>query len=96
MGNAEQCLSRDVYRLARQFDYFRTFSFYYSSVGGFVAQLIVVLAVFVICYTKTLLAMSGSFTSLSGADSDVLKSVFDAFTSTYIFQMYLLQVGCRL
>ena len=87
MGNAEQCLSRDVFRLSQAFDYFRTFSFYYSSVGGFVAQLVVVVCVFAVTYVKVFLAMSGSIDALSGEDNTILKSVYDAFTSTYIFQV---------
>eukprot|EP00967_Tisochrysis_lutea_P078752 scaffold107329_cov30-Tisochrysis_lutea.AAC.5 len=32
-GNAEQCLSRDVYRIAHRLDLARSFSFYYSGPG---------------------------------------------------------------
>ena len=31
--------------------------------------------------------MSGSIDALSGEDNTILKSVYDAFTSTYIFQV---------
>jgi callose synthase len=32
-GNGEQTLSRDVYRLGQQFDFYRMLSFYFTTVG---------------------------------------------------------------
>lgn len=41
-----QARSREVSRLAAQFDIFRLLSFYYSSVGGFMNQVLLIVAVF--------------------------------------------------
>jgi callose synthase len=45
MGNGMQARSREVSRLAQQYDFFRLLSFYYSSVGGFLTQCFLVLSV---------------------------------------------------
>ena len=39
-GNGEQTLSRDVYRLGRRFDFFRMFSFYFTTVGFYFSSLV--------------------------------------------------------
>jgi callose synthase len=47
-GNAEQLLSRDVYRLGHRLDFFRMLSFYHTSVGFYINNLLVVLSVYVV------------------------------------------------
>lgn len=39
-GNGEQILSRDVFRLGQLFDFFRMFSFFYTSVGYYITTLV--------------------------------------------------------
>ena len=39
-GNGEQTLSRDLYRLGQQFDFFRMMSFFFTSVGFHVCTLV--------------------------------------------------------
>lgn len=39
-GNGEQVLSRDVYRLGQQFDFFRMLSFYFTTVGYYFCTLV--------------------------------------------------------
>ncbi|KAI3502032.1 hypothetical protein L1887_30063 [Cichorium endivia] len=42
-GNGEQTLSRDVYRLGRRFDFYRMFSFYFTTVGFYFSSMVTVL-----------------------------------------------------
>lgn len=39
-GNGEQTLSRDVYRLGRQFDFYRMLSFYFTTVGFYFSSMV--------------------------------------------------------
>lgn len=58
-GNGEQVLSRDVYRLGQQFDFFRMMSFYFTTVGFYFCTMLTVLTVYVFLYGKAYLALSG-------------------------------------
>ncbi|XP_016651236.1 PREDICTED: callose synthase 9 isoform X2 [Prunus mume] len=58
-GNGEQVLSRDVYRLGQQFDFFRMLSFYFTTVGYYFCTMLTVLMVFIFLYGKAYLALSG-------------------------------------
>ncbi|PON73084.1 Glycosyl transferase [Trema orientale] len=58
-GNAEQTLSRDVYRLGRHFDFYRMLSFYFSTVGYYMSSMVAVLSVYVILYGRLYMVMSG-------------------------------------
>lgn len=40
-GNGEQVLSRDVYRLGQQFDFFRMLSFYFTTVGYYFCTMVI-------------------------------------------------------
>jgi callose synthase len=53
-GNAEQCLSRDVYRLAQRLDLTRSFSFYYSGPGFYFNNAATVFAMFFFMYLQLL------------------------------------------
>jgi callose synthase len=64
-GNGEQVLSRDVYRLGHRLDFFRMLSFYYTTVGFFINNLIVVLTVFAFLWGRVYLAVSGVEASLT-------------------------------
>jgi len=66
-GNGEQVLSRDVYRLGHRLDFFRMLSFYYTTVGFFINNLMVVLTVFAFLWGRFYLAVSGVESSLSNS-----------------------------
>ncbi|KAL5544007.1 hypothetical protein UlMin_007791 [Ulmus minor] len=58
-GNGEQVLSRDVYRLGQLFDFFRMFSFFFTTVGYYVCTMMTVLTVYIFLYGRVYLAFSG-------------------------------------
>ncbi|PHJ25323.1 beta-glucan synthase component protein [Cystoisospora suis] len=57
-GNAEQMLSRDVFRMASNMDFFRLLSMYFSGPGFFLNALVLFLAVYVTLYVKCLFSFS--------------------------------------
>ena len=65
-GNAEQTLSRDIFRLAQQMDLTRHMSFYYTSVGHFYNALFSLGIMFVLLYCKL-------FMGLTGAEADLYE-----------------------
>eukprot|EP00898_Chlorokybus_atmophyticus_P000956 jgi/Chlat1/1861/Chrsp141S02179 len=58
-GNGEQVLTRDVFRISRNTDFFRMLSFYHTSVGFYVNNIIVVLAVYIYLYGRMWISLSG-------------------------------------
>ena len=48
MGNGEQSISREIYRLSQLLDGARLLSFYYSSNGYFINQSVLCLAVYIL------------------------------------------------
>lgn len=40
-GNSEQTISRDIYRLAHQFDFFRMLSCYFTTIGFYFSSLVI-------------------------------------------------------
>ena len=52
LGNGQQFISRDVYRLASTFDICRLLSFYYSSVGYYLNQASLIVALFTFTYAR--------------------------------------------
>ncbi|KAI4303806.1 hypothetical protein MLD38_039399 [Melastoma candidum] len=58
-GNGEQVLSRDIYRLGQLFDFFRMFSFFYTTVGYYVCTMMTVLTIYIFLYGRAYLALSG-------------------------------------
>ncbi|KAJ0019964.1 hypothetical protein Pint_31297 [Pistacia integerrima] len=58
-GNGEQTLSRDIYRLGHQFDFFRMLSCYFTTIGFYFSTLITVLTVYVFLYGRLYLVHSG-------------------------------------
>lgn len=66
-GNGEQVLSRDVYRLGHRLDFFRMLSFYYTTVGFFINNLLVVLTVYAFLWGRVYLAVSGVEASLQNS-----------------------------
>jgi callose synthase len=51
-GNAEQCLSRDVYRIGQRLDFTRLLSFYYSGPGFYFNNAATVFAMFAFLYLQ--------------------------------------------
>ncbi|KAH7429708.1 hypothetical protein KP509_09G062400 [Ceratopteris richardii] len=85
-GNGEQILSRDVYRLGHHLDFFRMLSFYYTTVGFFISNMMVVLTVYAFLWGRAYLALSG----LENAASGTLAS--GALTAS-INQQFIVQLG---
>jgi callose synthase len=88
-GNGEQMLSRDVYRLGHHLDFFRMFSFYYTTVGFFVSNMLIVLTVFVFLWGRVYLALSGIERSLTTGSSALANA---ALTAT-LNQQLVVQLG---
>ncbi|KAK7387020.1 hypothetical protein VNO78_27475 [Psophocarpus tetragonolobus] len=66
-GNGEQTLSRDVYRLGQQFDFYRMLSLYFTTVGFYFSSMITVLIVYLFLYGRLYMV-------LSGVDKEILQS----------------------
>ncbi|KAM0068509.1 putative 1,3-beta-glucan synthase [Helianthus debilis subsp. tardiflorus] len=64
-GNGEQTLSRDLYRLGHNFDFFRMLSCYFTTIGLYFSTLITVLIVYVFLYGRLYLVLSGLERELS-------------------------------
>ncbi|KAH7287599.1 hypothetical protein KP509_32G064600 [Ceratopteris richardii] len=64
-GNAEQTMSRDVYRLGHRVDFFRMLSVYFTTIGFYFNSLMVVLIVYVFLYGRLYLVLSGLESRLS-------------------------------
>ncbi|KAK3424620.1 hypothetical protein EUGRSUZ_F01403 [Eucalyptus grandis] len=58
-GNSEQTLSRDIYRLGQQFDFFRMLSCYFTTIGFYFSSLISVIGIYVFLYGQLYLVLSG-------------------------------------
>ncbi|KAJ7948849.1 Callose synthase-like protein [Quillaja saponaria] len=58
-GNSEQTLSRDIFRLGRQFDFFRMLSCYFTTIGFYFSSLISVIGIYVFLYGQLYLVLSG-------------------------------------
>ena len=56
-GNAEQSISRDVYRMARRLDFFRLFSMYFGGIGHYCGNVLTVLTVYIVTYLMLGLAL---------------------------------------
>ena len=56
-GNAEQSLSRDVYRMCQRLDIFRVFSFYFGGIGFYIGNVITVFTIYLVCYLMLGLAL---------------------------------------
>ena len=103
MGNAEQMLSRDFWRLATQFDPMRQFSLFYSSTGHFLNQVIVMCALFIQLYIMCFLVFSGIQQALDidedeSADqpatpaSEQVRRLYVTFFGVNVFQVSALQL----
>ncbi|KAH7433748.1 hypothetical protein KP509_07G083900 [Ceratopteris richardii] len=87
-GNAEQLLSRDVFRLGNSFDIFRLLSFYVTSVGYYACTMMTSLTIYVFLYGKAYLALSGLwriFDDLALRNHD--KPLQTALGTQFLFQI---------
>jgi callose synthase len=91
MGNAEQVISRDLNRLAQQFSFLRSFSLYYTCVGSFLGQVLVVISIWCVVYIKTFVAVTGTYTLMYDKSYPVLHTIFTILTDAYVVQVYFLQ-----
>ncbi|KAK1258777.1 putative callose synthase 8 [Acorus gramineus] len=90
-GNAEQTLSRDIYRLGQCFDFFRMLSCYFTTIGFYFNNLITVFGVYVFLYGKLYLVLSGLETALlDKAGTANIKSLETALASQSFIQLGLL------
>ncbi|MCO5556549.1 hypothetical protein L7F22_010099 [Adiantum nelumboides] len=85
-GNGEQILSRDVYRLGHHLDFFRMLSFYYTTVGFFISNMMVVLTVYAFLWGRAYLA-------LSGLESAVAGTLANGALTASINQQFIVQLG---
>ncbi|KAB1214970.1 putative callose synthase 8 [Morella rubra] len=90
-GNSEQTLSRDIYRLGRQFDFFRMLSCYFTTIGFYFSSLISVLGIYVFLYGQLYLVLSGLEKSLLlEAKVRNIQSLETALASQSFIQLGLL------
>ena len=59
-GNAEQCLARDVSRVAHRLDFPRLLSYYFGGIGHYINSALTVLTIQVATYLTLLLAVYGA------------------------------------
>lgn len=92
-GNGEQTLSRDVYRLGRQFDFYRMLSFYYTTVGFYFSSMVTVLTVYIFLYGRVYMVLSGLEKSIIRSPNiDQSKALEEALASQSLFQIGILLV----
>ncbi|GLT28286.1 hypothetical protein SLA2020_032280 [Shorea laevis] len=90
-GNGEQTLSRDVYRLGHQFDFYRMLSFYFTTVGFYFNSMVTVLTVYVFLYGRFYMVMSGLERDILNSPSiHQSKALETALVSQSVFQMGML------
>ncbi|XP_034679163.1 putative callose synthase 8 isoform X2 [Vitis riparia] len=90
-GNSEQTLSRDIYRLARRFDFFRMLSCYFTTIGFYFNSLISVIGIYVFLYGQLYLVLSGLEKALLlQAKMQNIKSLETALASQSFIQLGLL------
>ncbi|MBA0836692.1 hypothetical protein Goarm_008887 [Gossypium armourianum] len=86
-GNGEQILSRDVYRLGHRLDFFRMFSFFFSTVGHYFSTMVVVLTVYTFLWGRLYLALSG----VEGGAKN--QSISSKAVGTILNQQFVIQLG---
>ncbi|XWS12648.1 hypothetical protein CRYUN_Cryun37aG0108100 [Craigia yunnanensis] len=86
-GNGEQVLSRDVYRLGHRLDFFRMFSFFYTTVGHYFNTMMVILTVYTFLWGRLYLALSGV------ERAAMSHSVSNEALGTILNQQFIIQLG---
>ncbi|RZB51564.1 Callose synthase 7 isoform B [Glycine soja] len=93
IGNGEQTLSRDVYRLGQRFDFYRMLSFYFTTVGFYFSSMITVLTVYVFLYGRIYVVLSGVEREiLQNRNIHQSKTLEEALATQSIVQLGLLLV----
>ncbi|EPS64129.1 hypothetical protein M569_10647, partial [Genlisea aurea] len=85
-GNGEQVLSRDVYRLGHRLDFFRMLSFFYTSVGYYFNNMMVVITVFAFLWGRL-------YVSLSGIENYARNANDNAALGAILNQQFFIQIG---
>ncbi|GFQ05882.1 callose synthase 7 [Phtheirospermum japonicum] len=92
-GNGEQTLSRDVFRLGRQFDFYRMLSFYFTTVGFYFSSMVTVLTVYIFLYGRLYMVLSGlERRILEDPYIRQSKALEEALATQSLFQLGLLLV----
>eukprot|EP00889_Picochlorum_renovo_P001951 jgi/Picre1/28981/NNA_004375.t1 len=92
LGNGEQVMSRDVYRLGTHFDFFRLLAFYHSGPGFFINSYLVMLSVYANIWMLTLLALTNNQELADPNDpTQVISTLTGQSTSVAVQQ--LVQIG---
>ncbi|KAI4333411.1 hypothetical protein L6164_018231 [Bauhinia variegata] len=90
-GNSEQTISRDIFRLGRQFDFFRMLSCYFTTIGFYFSSLISIVGIYVFLYGQLYLVLSGLERELIiQARVKNVKSLETALASQSFIQLGLL------
>ncbi|KAF7081798.1 hypothetical protein CFC21_085704 [Triticum aestivum] len=94
IGNGEQTLSRENYRLGSRFDFCRMLSFYFTTVGVYFSSMATVLMVYVFLYGRLYLVMCGLEKSilLDPRIQDNIKPLENDMAAQAIFQLGLMLV----
>lgn len=85
-GNGEQVLSRDIYRLGHRLDFFRMLSVFYTTVGFFFNNMMVVIMVYTFLWGRLYLTLSGLEESLGNSENN--KAI-----GAIINQQFIIQIG---
>ncbi|EYU27970.1 hypothetical protein ABFS82_13G107100 [Erythranthe guttata] len=85
-GNGEQVLSRDIYRLGHRLDFFRMLSVFYTTVGFFFNNMMVVVMVYTFLWGRLYLA-------LSGVEEYVKKANNNKALGAILNQQFVIQIG---
>lgn len=91
-GNGEQVMSRDVHRLATNFDFFRLLSFYHSGPGFFMNSYLVLLSVYANIWMLTMLAVTDTQTLPDPNDDTKEISTITGQETTVAVQQ-IVQIG---
>ncbi|GJT70140.1 callose synthase 9, partial [Tanacetum coccineum] len=90
-GNGEQVLSRDVYRLGQRFDFFRMLSFYYTSVGYYFYNWLMVITLYIILYGQLITALSGIHVARMFINQKLLAYLLIIYPAIYLILGSLLE-----
>ncbi|KAL8460435.1 hypothetical protein ACS0TY_032101 [Phlomoides rotata] len=85
-GNGEQVLSRDIYRLGHRLDFFRMLSVFYTTVGFFFNNMMVIIMVYAFLWGRLYLA-------LSGIEAYAMNSENNMALGAVINQQFVIQIG---
>ncbi|XP_051126001.1 callose synthase 11 [Andrographis paniculata] len=85
-GNGEQVLSRDIYRLGHRLDFFRMLSVFYTTVGYYYNNMIVIVMVYSFLWGRLYLSLSGVEGYAKNAnDNEALGAILN--------QQFAIQIG---